>query len=1268
MFSILKQIFLWLYFQYVRSSKRKLFIDIVTSNCKKRKYVEDIPNLCTVLDEVTELPNNFVDTVSFIGFDRNAHILTLQLQRYDSGEEAVFLDIDMPGYGHFSYKELNTRKKNMDFTENLCSSTRINLTCHQPMRRWKIRFSGPMKQTVNGCDRHVTLSVYWQCLSDPYDHFTSSSCWALAGNLSSLSLKDMLTVSFNEKQICYEQLGEIRARIEIDSADMLNIRLKTVKERIFNEKGSQALERLNKQYIVLEKTGLFLSTQRISLGNCNVACLGYVLFPFGDLSPTKQIESTSQMFPKIVTACGNVYQISEKLKKFCFDNSAEKLTYFKYKVCDRPAFGIQCDLDSDSKYDKYESPIEARYFTASSDVEPKEDIMLVTFDDSACKTRSLVGGKGSQLAILRSLEICNVPNGICLTSNAYRKHVTENSLLISAVNSISKCVQDDTPFKLKEQCENAVDLFHETSLESNLKTSIWDLLGEIFGNEILERQKFAVRSSSVNEDGSQASSAGQLDTFLCVQGLENIFNAVIKCWASSLSYQVVEYRRQNGQILTEDMGVVIQEMIKSDVAGVVFTNDPVSGDASRMIINAALGLGESVVSGKVTPDTIIVKRKDNKVLTIEKVKIGEKEFRIVDNHGGGITEVVNADADKEKLCLQDSEIIQLCETAIEIENYFNTAQDIEWAMSLGKIYILQTRPVTALDFITDEEIMHEFDSPVISDIELITPCNVQEAIPGAVTPLSSDILLPAVDRSVKYNVYSRLGLQHPVHVSKLTLSFSGMGLFGITGLIALVVNGLAGERAKSGAEASILGMSVAGHTVEGIKDFYGRKTSWVTKLKNAATDYLILSRTDSALYERLKQEVKSFSLGEGATTAEVLYEAIDDNLWFYSEMWRATTSVTASSGMRSMLVMGILKGSSSETSANHSADMALILSECKNVCSAEVPTAINSLAKLIARSEFKQTFVSLPLDECDAFLKTSTTEEIKTEYTKFLERHGHRSIRESDFFEKSWKQEPSKLMKMLKQIVQQSTFQDKQKKTLSVDEIVESLKTPLSPFKKRLLKRYFIKSAMDGVAQRELAKSDVIKSCSIFKEAYWKLAAMMVRECRIPEENILFFLTHKEIGTLIKHRSIKLIRLAKRRMKLLPEMNKIKFDKVNFGVPIPVKAEIKEITATCFTLDGMPVCRGKASGRACSVQTLEDADQIVEGDILICRYTDVGWSPYFPLINGLVTEMGGLISHGAVVAREYGIPCIVNVTNATELIKTGDMVTLDGTLGTISKL
>ena len=130
-------------------------------------------------------------------------------------------------------------------------------------------------------------------------------------------------------------------------------------------------------------------------------------------------------------------------------------------------------------------------------------------------------------------------------------------------------------------------------------------------------------------------------------------------------------------------------------------------------------------------------------------------------------------------------------------------------------------------------------------------------------------------------------------------------------------------------------------------------------------------------------------------------------------------------------------------------------------------------------------------------------------------------------------------------------------------------------------------------------------------------------------------------------------------MRLFPEMNRIKYEKINIGLPRQIEIKRAPVPTAQFELTSMPVCHGKTSGRASVFQTLDDADQILQGDILICSYTDVGWSPYFPLINGLVTEMGGLISHGAVVARENGIPC----ANATEMFTTGDNVALDGASG-----
>ena len=1264
MLNFLKRIILWLWFEYTRSSKRKVLTDKITSRTKERKRVDDIPDIRAVLDEVSELPENCEDNVSFVGFDKTGNVIVIKVNRQDNGKETVYLDIDLPGQGQFSHHE-NLTNDGSNYIENLCSSRRLTIYCHQPMRRWRIYFRGPMKHvTDGGKSKHITISGYWQCLSDPYDHFVTPSCWTLAGGLSALSWTDVLSLDI--EKICYEQLGEMRTRICIDDKELF-LRLKCVKERNFKHGDSLKLKRVQKQYLSLEKTGLFFSCKVISMRNGNLLTLGYVLFPIGDYSHTQQKEhkSTSNNTLVTVRACGNEYKIAQILNRIVFKSHSWNFQYGRFSVSEKPAFGIQYCLDntpqnadSDIKYE--------RHVAINND--PNADIMVVAFDEPECKIRYLVGGKGSQLATMRSFGICDVPNGICLTANAYRQHLVNNPKLKSAVDQISNCIKSESLEQLKMTCKKAESVFQETSISDNLKASIKNTFNKMLSEEEQTLKKFAVRSSSISEDGSQASSAGQLDTFLGIQGFQNIYDAVIKCWASSVSCQAVEYRRQNGQLVTENMGVVIQEMVDSDVAGVLFTCNPMDGDETKLVINASYGLGEAVVSGKVTPDSIVVKRHESDLLEIESITVGKKEFRITVESVIGTAEVSNSDEDKLKVCLKHSEIEQLCKIGIGVQNKLKSPQDIEWAINAGKFYILQTRPVTAVDTETDEEIIHEFDTPIVSDIELVSPCNVQEAMPGASSTLCTDVHVPAVDRSSKYNIFSRLGLKYPVHVNKVTLSFGGLALFGVTPLMPLMTHGLPGERSKSNGEFNILGMAVEEQTIENINDIYGRTTTRTRKLINALREMIILKRRDASLYEEIKQKIETAKIGENATTSEALYEAIDESLYLYYEMWRAMVFVTASSGMKTAIMMSVLKGPAREMTMENCADIALLLSECKNVESAEVPTAMNDLARLIANTDVKEPFLYLSLADCDSFLRHTSPEEIQTKYIQFMERHGHRCIKESDFYEKPWGQEPAKLIKILKTIVQRGSFQTKEKQRMTIEELVDRLQTPLSPFKKKMMKKMFVKNAMEGVAERERAKSFAMKAAAIFKTAYWRLAEMMVREGRLPDDRLLFFLTQREIGILIQHRPVKLIRLAKRRMRLFPEMNKIKYEKINIGLPRPIKSNTEQAKAAQFQLNGTPVCRGKATGRACVVQTLDDADQILQGDILICSYTDVGWTPYFPLINGLVTELGGLISHGAVVARENGIPCVVNVASATEMFATGDNVGLDGTAGIVCKI
>ena len=257
--------------------------------------------------------------------------------------------------------------------------------------------------------------------------------------------------------------------------------------------------------------------------------------------------------------------------------------------------------------------------------------------------------------------------------------------------------------------------------------------------------------------------------------------------------------------------------------------------------------------------------------------------------------------------------------------------------------------------------------------------------------------------------------------------------------------------------------------------------------------------------------------------------------------------------------------------------------------------------------------------------------------------------------------------KSIQLIVRGRSVPEKETKSKTVSQIIDGLHTNLSIFQKMLLKLFFVEKAMKEVGDRELAKSNVIKVTDIFRQAYWKLADLMVSESRLPERDLLFFLTHREIGELIRVRSIKLVRISKKRKSILPQMNDIRYPKINIGLPHPIqdmKPDYNRIPNA--KLHGMPVCRRKVEGRACVIESINDADKLLEGDVLVCKFTDVGWSPFYPLLSGLATEMGGLLSHGAIIAREYGIPCVVSITGVTDMIQTGDRVILDGAAGTIS--
>ncbi|KAL3832030.1 hypothetical protein ACJMK2_023710, partial [Sinanodonta woodiana] len=901
---------------------------------------------------------------------------------------------------------------------------------------------------------------------------------------------------------------------------------------------------------------------------------------------------------------------SKIFEKFC-----------KYKVNGKKAMGLvefHYRNPEGPPYATLEKSVPLLSEPELTDLDRKMAHLTLDFRTKSCGSPLLVGGKGAQLALLTSIQDkvnAVVPRGFCLTLTAFEKQMQEQNELDRSIQVLIATVRSKDFSNLPGVCADVVEQFASLSICSSVHSAILSQLSETF-EDSYENLILAVRSSAADEDHGDASSAGQMETYLGVKGQTEILEAVRKCWASAYSYQAVEYRRQHGQPVKTCVGVVIQEMVQSEIAGVMFTHDPVTTSPNIMVIDAAYGLGEVVVSGKTVPDTIRVEHPWEGDLKIIEKSIGAKSLRVIASDSGhGVQEVtVNKDS-ADACCLTDLQIVHLCHIGIKIEQYYGNARDIEWAIKGDTVYLLQARPITTLDQETDDELLHEFDTPVVSDSERLIQGNIGEMMPGCVTPLTMTTFARAVNDATS-----------------------------IVGQYAL--SSLMGQ--KEAMEMNLVGAVLDDHKLSMIMS-YGRKPK---SLLSKIYHFLKCFKHDneaSRIADLWAEKLDHYSVGQNYDNASDLYQAIDTQLPDYYDVWITTIVKSARSGVWGQVVMGIVSGGKHEWTVNNYADVALLLSKCGGVYSAEVPTAMQECVHLLTS------------DECP--------QEVRQKYATFIERHGHRCIKEAEFITKSWRREPENLIHVLKTILKTRTYEHVQQEGISIEEAMSKLKSSVSFLGRFILKNFIVPKARKAVGEREWGKSTAIRMVDKFKEAYWKLAELMVLEGILPDEELLFFLTQQEIGKLIQTRSAKLIAKAVRRRKIFHLQEEIQFPKLTVGKPVPIKKDDQQHEReTKFTLKGMPVSQGSVKGKARVVLSLEEAQHIQKGDILVVCYTDVGWSPYFPLISGLVTEMGGLVSHGAVVAREYGLPCIVSVPQATHLIQTGDLVHIDGSLGLIHKL
>ena len=735
--------------------------------------------------------------------------------------------------------------------------------------------------------------------------------------------------------------------------------------------------------------------------------------------------------------------------------------------------------------------------------------------------------------------------------------------------------------------------------------------------------RLAVRSSALGEDGEDASFAGQYETVLDVAGATALGEAIETCLRSSQNARSAAYREEREGMATPGhdqpaMSIVVQQMVDARVSGVCFTACPVTGRRNRLVLDAVEGLGEALVSGHASPDHWEYLREEEEWLA---------------RPPGTPPEL-----------LAREERARLVREALDAESKLGEPLDLEWSIDReGRLHWLQARPITTLGL--DPQAL---DTPLEDPSDVHTRCNVGEMMPGAVSPLTYSTCARGIDAGWQ-QIKADLGLPRGEGPPPRYLAMSHGHLF---------INMSEGARmssAVSGSNADQQSLALCGRIVPEVVA-PSSPPVWV-RLPRLLRQLRAILRPGPRL-RRMEALVERGPI-EAGETGRHSWQAIDARMEDLFESYQLHLVVSSAAGALAPILLARLSGGGEPTDEHH-AIVAAVLSGAEGVESADIAEGAGRILEALAASpETSSEILELDAAAAAAWLSGSASGAAGERWRAYLVRHGHRSLRELDIRQPEWAHDPTPLVRSL-----QTQLRGRLAAPRQIPQTPEP--TPARPLGAARFDR--IRGlAHAAVRNRERGKSLLVALTATFKQAYRALGAQLVEEGRLPDADALYFLFHEEIETLaMAAPGHGLAREAIARRELLAYQQTLHFPEVAVGRPQPESVPLDGLGDRVIA--GKPVSRGRVEGRVRVVHTLAEAEALEPGEILVAPITDVGWTPYFAVIAGLVTDVGSAVSHGAVVAREYGLPAVLNTRNATAILETGERIVLDGDRGTIERL
>ncbi|MCM3118115.1 phosphoenolpyruvate synthase [Neobacillus sp. MER 74] len=856
-----------------------------------------------------------------------------------------------------------------------------------------------------------------------------------------------------------------------------------------------------------------------------------------------------------------------------------------------------------------------------------------------------VGGKGKNLGELSRIEGIRVPVGFCITTEAYKKMISDNSQFDCFLNQLDQLRADDRE-EISVISGKIRSLIEKAEIPLEIETEIIQYLSE-FGEE----WAYAIRSSATAEDLPHASFAGQQDTFLNIKGKEEILRHIRKCWASLFTDRAVIYRIMNGfDHRKVYLSVVIQRMIFPQASGILFTADPVSSNRKVLSIDASFGLGEALVSGLVNADNYKVREG-----TIFEKTVSAKKLAIHALKEGGIEEKEIEWDQQNRQTLTDSQILQLEQVGRKIEAYFSCPQDIEWCLSEEALYIVQSRPITTL-----------FPIPEDTDGQnrVYLSFGHQQMMTDAIRPLGMSFLMDLFDEFPLRKAGGRLFLD-------LTYDLASP----IGRKILPSVMGKNDPLSKN-AMLSLMNRKDFKNSLPRGKRVFKLGTkglSWTLPLHIIN----IYRKNDPALPQNLitLNEASIMELQERITTfsREELFTFIRKDLKKLKELFYDPRGL-------GVIMVGVLawdwinKKMERWLGERNAADT-LSQSVANNVTS-EMGFALMDVSDIVRL--YPDTMEVLQHTRDDNFFEELAELEggqaIINALRGYLEKYGMRCSGEIDLTRTRWREQPTALIPMILSNIKNfpphssrvKFEQGKWKAEQKAQDLLKRLEQLPGGKRKAKKTEKMISVLRNYIGYREYPKYAYIRRFDIYKQALLREAALLVQKGVIQEKEDIYYLSFEELYETVrtKHLDYKMINKRKGDYQV--------FEKL--APPRVMTSEGEVLTGAYNTDDipqgalaGTPVSSGIIEGRARVILKMEET-QIEDGDILVTTFTDPSWTPLFVAVKGLVTEVGGLMTHGSVIAREYGLPAVVGVENVTGIIKDGQRIRVNGTEGYIEIL